>query len=287
MDIKRILVIGAGVMGHGVALVAARSGYDVSMVDLKDEFVQRGMQGIDKFLSGSLKRGKITQEEVDATLSHIRISTDVEAEAADADFVFEAIIENREAKADLFSRLNTVCKKEAIFASNTSQLSITELGEASGRPELLIGMHWFNPPPIMRLIEIPVGEKTSRETVNVTVELSRKMGKQPFTCKDSPGFIVNRILNPWYNEGMNMFDEGVASAEEIDTAIREGGGFRMGPLELRDLVGLDTALHVTEDLYQRLRNDKFKPPTCLRRFVSAGKLGRKTGAGFYTYNTKK
>jgi len=287
MDIKRILVVGAGAMGHGVALVAARSGFDVSMVDVKEEFVQRGMKGINSFLGESLKRGKITQEEVDSTLSHIRTSVNMEAEAADADFVFEAIFENREVKADLFSRLNKMCKEEAIFASNTSQLSITELGQASGRPELLIGMHWFNPPPLMRLIEIPVGEKTSRKTVDTTIEVSRKMGKQPFTCKDSPGFIVNRILNPWYNEGMNMLDEGVATAEEIDTAIKVGGGFRMGPLELRDLVGLDTALHVTEDLYQRLRNDKFKPPACLKNLVSAGKFGRKTGEGFYKYDNQK
>ena len=287
MNVEKILVVGAGVMGHGVALVAARSGFDVVLVDLKDEFVQRGMKGISDFLGGSLKRGKISQSEFDSTLSRIRTSTDVEAEAGNVDFVFEAIIENMDAKADLFSRLNKICGKSAIFASNTSQLSITELGEASGRPELLIGMHWFNPPPLMRLIEIPMGEKTLRETMEATVAVSRKMGKQPFVCKDSPGFIVNRILNPWYNEGMNLHDEGVASVEDIDTAIKAGGGFRMGPLELRDLVGLDTALHVTEDLYQRLRNDKFKPPACLRNLVSAGKYGRKTGEGFYTYDNKK
>ena len=225
----------------------------------------------------------MTQEEADAILSRIRPSTDMEAEAAAADFVIEAVIENKEIKANLFSQLNKMCKGETVFASNTSQLSITELGRASGRPELLIGMHWFNPPALMRLIEVPVGEKTSRKTVETTIEMSRKMGKQPFTCKDSPGFIVNRILNPWYNEGMNLLYEGVATAEGIDTAIKVGGGFRMGPLELRDLVGLDTALHVTEDLYQRLRNDKFNPPMILRNLVAAGKLGRKTGEGFYKY----
>lgn len=287
MDIKRILVVGAGVMGHGVALVAARSGFDVSLVDVKEEFLQKGMEGINRFLSGSLERGKMTQEEVDYVLSHIRTSTDMEAEAVEADFVIEAIFENKEAKSSLFSQLNKICKPGTIFASNTSQLSITELGLASGRPELLIGMHWFNPPPIMRLIEIPIGEKTSRETVETTIEVSRKMGKQPFTCKDSPGFIVNRILNPWYNEGMNLLDEGVATAEDIDIAVKVGGGFRMGPLELRDLVGLDTALHVTEDLYQRLGNDKFRPPACLKNLVAAGRLGRKTGEGFYRYNSKK
>jgi 3-hydroxybutyryl-CoA dehydrogenase len=284
MDIGRVLVIGAGVMGHGIALVASRSGFNVSLVDVKEEFVKRGMEGINKFLSESLKRGKMTREEADSVLSRIRTSTDMDAEAAEADFVIEAIFENKEIKSNLFSQLNKMCKGDTIFASNTSQLSITELGIASGRPELLIGMHWFNPPGLMRLIEVPVGEKTSRKTVETTIEVSRKMGKQPFTCKDSPGFIVNRILNPWYNEGMNLLYEGVATAEGIDTAIKVGGGFRMGPLELRDLVGLDTALHVTEDLYQRLRNDKFNPPIILRNLVAAGKLGRKTGEGFYRYD---
>jgi len=287
MDIKQILVIGSGVMGHGIALVAARSNFDVSLVDVKEEFLQKGMHGIMQFLNGSLERGKMTQQEVDSTLSHIRTSVNLEAEAVEADFVIEAIFENKEAKSSLFSQLNKICKPGIIFASNTSQLSITELGEASGRPELFIGMHWFNPPPIMRLIEIPVGVKTTKETVDIVVQLCKKMGKQPFTCKDSPGFIVNRILNPWYNEGMNLLDEGVATAEDIDIAIKVGGGFRMGPLELRDLVGLDTALHVTEDLYRRLGNDKFRPPACLKNLVAAGKFGRKTGGGFYKYNSKK
>jgi len=284
--IKRILVIGAGVMGHGVALVAAQRGFDVSLVDLKDEFIEKGMSGIRGFLEGSLKRGKITQEEVDSALARIQTSTDVDGEAAKADFVFEAIIENLKIKSELFARLNKICRPEVIFASNTSMLSVTEMGTASGRPELLIGMHWFNPPTLMRLVEIPVGKGTNQATIDTVVALTRKLGKEPFTCKDSPGFIVNRILNPWYNEGMNMLDEGVATAEAIDTAIKAGGGFRMGPLELRDLVGLDTALHATEDLYQRLRNDKFKPPMGMRELVMAGKYGRKTGEGFYKYDQK-
>jgi len=283
MDIKRILVIGAGVMGHGIALVGARSGFNVSLVDMNDEILQKGMDKIQRFLDGSLKREKITQEDRDSALSRIHPTTNLEQEAMKADFLIEAIVENKEVKSNLFAHLNKLCRAETIFASNTSQLSITQLGEASQRPELFIGMHWFNPPALMRLIEIPVGVKTSKETIDTVVELSKKMGKQPFACKDSPGFIVNRILNPWYNEGMNLLDEGVATAADIDTAIKVGGGFRMGPLELRDLVGLDTALHVTEDLYQRLRNDKFKPPMCLRQLVAAGNLGRKTGKGFYEY----
>jgi 3-hydroxybutyryl-CoA dehydrogenase len=284
-SIKQILVVGAGIMGHGIALVAARSGFEVSLLDINDEILQKGMANVQKFLEGSLKRGKITEDESNQTLSRIHPSTNMKGEAEKADFVIEAVVENKEVKSNLFTQLHGLCRAEIIFASNTSQLSITELGMASQRPEKFIGMHWFNPPTIMRLIEIPVGEKTSKETVETVVELSKEFGKQPFTCKDSPGFIVNRILNPWYNEGMNILEEGVATPEDIDTAVKAGGGFRMGPLELRDLVGLDTALLVTEDLYQRLRNDKFKPPACLKRLVAAGNLGRKTGKGFYEYTT--
>lgn len=283
MDIERILVVGAGIMGHGIALVAARTGFEVSLVDLDEEILTRGRKEIEEFLNGSVKRGKMVKDEVYSTFSRIRMSTDIDEEAKESDFVIEAVVENREVKSNLFSALNTVCKPETIFATNTSQLSITELGENSHRPDRFIGMHWFNPPAIMRLVEIPVGLNTSRETVNTVIELSKKMGKQPFVCKDSPGFIVNRILNPWYNEAMKLVDEGVAAVEDIDTAIKVGGGFRMGPLELRDLVGLDTALHVTDDLYERLRNEKFNPPTCLRDLVHGGNLGRKSGKGFYDY----
>jgi len=288
MDIKHILVIGAGTMGHGISLVAARSGFDVLLVDVTDEILEKAMVQIKRFLDGSVKRGKITQEDLDATLSRIRISTNLKEEAREADFLIESVVEDQGIKSNLFSQLNETCKKEIIFATNTSQLSITSLGEASNRPSKFIGMHWFNPPPIMRLIEIPMGLKTSKETVDTVVQLSKKMGKNPFPCKDSPGFIVNRILNPWYNEGMNILDEGVATAEDIDTAVKAGGGFRMGPLELRDMVGLDTALHIHEYLYQRLGNDKFKPPFCLKQLVAAGNLGRKTGKGFFDYtNIKK
>ena len=283
MDIERILVVGAGIMGHGIALVAARTGFEVSLVDLDEEILKRGRKKIEEFLDGSVKRGKMVKDDADSTLSRIRMSTDIDGEAKGSDFVIEAVVEKRDVKSNLFSALNTVCKPETLFATNTSQLSITELGEMSQRPDRFIGMHWFNPPAIMRLVEIPVGLNTSRETVNAVIELSEKMGKQPFICKDSPGFIVNRILNPWYNEAMKLVDEGVAAVEDIDTAIKVGGGFRMGPLELRDLVGLDTALHVTEDLYERLRNEKFNPPMCLRNLVHGGNLGRKSGKGFYDY----
>ena len=286
MNISRIMVVGAGIMGHGIALVGARSGFNVSLVDVHDDILQKGMDKLKRFLDGSLTRGKITQEDRDSALSRIHPTTNLEQEAMEADFLIEAIVESKEVKSNLFARLHELCMAETIFASNTSQLSITELGLASQRPNKFIGMHWFNPPALMRLIEIPVGVKTTKETVDTVVQLSKKLGKEPFVCKDSPGFIVNRILNPWYNEGMNLLDEGVATAEYIDKAVRVGGGFRMGPLELRDLVGLDTALHVTEDLYQRLRNDKFKPAACLRQLVSAGNLGHKTGKGFYNYSKK-
>jgi 3-hydroxybutyryl-CoA dehydrogenase len=287
MNIKHILVIGAGTMGHGISLVAAQSGFDVSLVDLNDQILEKAIAQVKRFLDGSVKRAKITQEEYDSTLSRIHISTNLAEEAKKADFLIETIVEDQEIKSNMFSELDEICSNEIIFATNTSQLSITSLGEASKRPGRFIGMHWFNPPPIMRLIEIPMGLKTSSETLDTVIQLSKKMGKHPFPCKDSPGFIVNRILNPWYNEGMNILDEGVASAEDIDTAVKAGGGFRMGPLELRDMVGLDTALHIHEYLYQRLGNDKFKPPFCLKQLVAAGNLGRKTGKGFFDYTETK
>jgi len=286
MDIKKIMVIGAGIMGHGIAMVFARSGFHVSLVDVNEKIIQKAMDNIKKFLEGSVKREKMTPQEADSVLSLLRVSTYMDVEARDADFLIEAIVENKDAKAGLFSKLNNLCKAETIFATNTSQLSVSELGLASQRPEKFIGMHWFNPPALMRLIEIPAGVRTSQETVNTVVDLAKKVGKQPFVCKDSPGFVVNRILNPWYNEAMRLVDERVASVEDIDKALKVGGGFRMGPLELRDMIGLDTALFLTESLYQNLRNEKFNPPRCLRNLVYGGNLGRKTGKGFYDYSDK-
>lgn len=283
-EIEKVLVIGAGVMGHGIALVCARNMLTTILVDTEEKFLESAIAKINGFLKGSVERKKMSREEADNTLARISTSTDIESAAGKTDLVIEAIIEDKDVKAGLFQRLNAICDDRVIFASNTSQLSITELGRTSGRPDRFVGMHWFNPPPLMKLIEIPRGIETSDKTVKVVESLARRLGKEPMTCKDSPGFVVNRILNVWYNEAMNLLDEGAAGIEMIDDAIRDGGGFRMGPLQLRDLVGLDTALLITESLHQALGNDKFRPCQCLRDRVAAGHYGRKTGQGFYKYN---
>lgn len=285
-EIQSILVVGAGVMGNGIALVCARSGFGVRLVDLDADILQKAVSNIERFLEGSVERKKMTADEATAARGRIRTSADLNAAAQKADLVIEAIIEVQKVKEDLFMQLDRQCAPDVIFATNTSQISITELGRASGRPDRLVGMHWFNPPALMRLIEIPRGVETSDDTVAAVSDLAKRLGKQPIVCKDSPGFVVNRILNVWYNEGMRALDEGLADAAHIDQTIREGGGFRMGPLELRDLVGLDVGLQVTSSLYRRLGHEKFKPPGCLRERVAAGQLGRKTGQGFYTYKSK-
>jgi 3-hydroxybutyryl-CoA dehydrogenase len=280
--IKVIAVIGAGTMGHGIAQVAAQSGYKVLLVDVEQSIVEKGLEKIKKSIEKLVEKGKIKNEDINNIILRIEGCTNIE-EAGKADFVIEAIVENKDIKRDIFSILDRVCKDRVIFASNTSYLSITEMASYTNRPDRFIGMHWFNPPQLMKLIEIARGANTSDETVEVVRSLAKRMGKTPFVCKDSPGFVVNRILQPWYNEGMRMVDEGVASIEDIDKAIKIGGKFRMGPLELRDFVGLDMALKGTKAIYEQLRSNKFKPPRCLVELVKAGRYGRKTGKGFYDY----
>ena len=282
MAVTKIGVIGAGVMGHGIAQVAAQSGFIVVLVDIKMEFVESGMEKIKKFLEEGVKRGKISKEDVSLIMGRIKGTTGL-TEISRVDLIIEAATEDLASKKEIFSKLSEMSNSNVVFATNTSYQSITELGRASKRSERFVGMHWFNPPQLMRLVEVVKGRGTSDEAINFVVEICKKLGKVPIVCKDSPGFIVNRILQPWYNEAMNILDEGVASAEDIDKAIKLGGGFRMGPLELRDLVGLDTALKGTESIYQQLADEKFKPPQCLIKNVQAGYFGRKTGRGFYEY----
>ena len=283
MAASKIGVIGAGVMGHGIAQVAGQAGFSVVLMDINMSLVESGLEKIRKFLADGVKRGKIVQGEVDAIMGRIYGATDM-GEVAKTDLVIEAATEDLTLKKQIFLKLAELCEPNVVFATNTSYQSITELGTASKRPAKFVGMHWFNPPQLMRLVEIVKGRGTSDETINLVVEICEKLGKVPIVCKDSPGFIVNRILQPWYNEAMNILDEGVASAEDIDKAIKLGGGFRMGPLELRDLVGLDTALKGTESIYQQLGDEKFRPPQCLVKNVQAGYYGRKVGKGFYEYN---
>jgi 3-hydroxybutyryl-CoA dehydrogenase len=285
-EIRRVLVTGAGVMGHGIALVCAGSGIVTSLLDTDSKYLEKALSKINKFLDGSVERGKISQQDAGETLSRISTTTDFKEVAGKVDLVIEAIIEDKGAKEKLFRDLNGICGPSVIFASNTSQISITELARSSGRPDRFIGMHWFNPPAIMKLIEIPRGMQTSDETVEIIETLAKRLGKTPMVCKDSPGFVVNRILNVWYNEAMRLVDEGAATVEEIDRAIRDGGGFRMGPMQLRDLVGLDTALLISESLFEKLGSEKFRPCQCLRDRVAAGHFGRKTGKGFYEYSAE-
>jgi 3-hydroxybutyryl-CoA dehydrogenase len=285
-QIEQVLVIGAGVMGHGIALVCAGSGIRTYLVDTDDRFLQSALSKIRKFLAGSVARNKLTAQAAEEVLERIHTTTDIGEAAARADLVMEAIIEEKAAKVDIFQKLNGLCAPPVIFASNTSQLSITELGFASGRPDRFVGLHWFNPPMIMKLIEIPRGMETSQDIVDTVVALVRQLGKEPMVCKDSPGFVVNRILNVWYNEGMRLVDEGAAGVVEVDGAVRDGGGFPMGPMQLRDLVGLDTALLISESLYRSMGSEKFRPCQCLKDRVAAGHFGRKTGKGFYEYGNE-
>jgi 3-hydroxybutyryl-CoA dehydrogenase len=283
MEITRICVLGAGVMGHGIAQVCAQAGFEVNLRDIKAELVEAGISKIKAFLSGSVERKKLTQAEADAVLNRIKGTIDLREAAKDVDLVIEAVVEDIEIKKRVFKELDEICPEQTIFASNTSAQSITEMAMATSRPEKFIGMHWFNPPQLMQGIEVVVHERTSSDTLETIVALCHKLGKTPGICKDSTGFIVNRLLQIWYNEGLNMYDEGIAEPQDIDTAYRVGCGFRMGPFELRDMVGLDTGLAITETHYRAYMRDQFKPPRCLVMKVKAGELGRKTGRGFYNY----
>lgn len=283
MAIKNISVLGSGVMGHGIAQVCGQGGYTVTLWDITDELVQKGLERIKAFLTEGVAREKVTREQADAALSRISITADLAQAVESADLVIEAIVENLSIKKETFAQIDRICPAHCIFASNTSYISITDMATATQRRDRFSGMHWFNPPQIMRLIEIVRGVETSDETVSAITEVAEKVGKTPAVCQDSPGFIVNRILHPWFNEAIKLLEEGVASAKDIDTAVKVGGGFRMGPLELIDLVGLDIRLSGTMTIYETLRNEKNKPPYILIKKIQAGHLGRKTKKGFYDY----
>jgi len=283
MEIKEICVLGAGVMGHGIAQVCAQSGFQVSLVDVKEELVQAGLERIKKFLQGSIERKKLTQEEADAVLGRLKTTTDLAEAAKDADVVIEAIVEDMEIKKDTFRRLEQICHEHTIFASNTSYQSVTEMAAVVKRPDKFLGMHWFNPPQIMRGIEVVKAEKTSEETAGTIVDLCRKLGKEPAIVKDSPGFIANRLLQVWRNESFRLYDEGVASFQDIDEAFKVAYGFRMGPFELGDLTGLEVTVTGSETMYRETGKEIFRPARCVIMKVRAGDYGRKTGAGFYQY----
>ncbi len=285
MEVRKIGVVGAGQMGSGIAQVAAQAGYEVVLLDVSEGVLARGLERIRSSLGRFLEKGRLSQEEHDQALGRIRQSLLLE-DLKDADLVIEAIVEDEGAKKELFARLGALVKPEAILASNTSSIPITALARASGRPERFIGMHFFNPVPLMRLVEVIRGQLTSDETRTTVVEVARRMGKEPVEVQDYPGFVSNRLLMPMINEAIEALREGVASKEAIDGIMRLGMNHPMGPLELADLIGLDTCLAIMEVLHRGLGEDKYRPSPLLRRMVQAGLLGRKTGRGFYTYDEK-
>jgi 3-hydroxybutyryl-CoA dehydrogenase len=280
--IESIAVIGAGTMGHGIAQVAAAAGFRVLLNDVNRESLARGVAAIESNLVKGIQRGKLTEDERDSTLQHIRGTTNLK-ECAVADLIIEAAPEQLEIKKDVLRQLESASDHPFIFASNTSSLSITEIASSSKRPEAVIGMHFFNPVHIMRLLEIVVGGKTSAETVQTVTSVGRKMRKEPIVVKDVPGFASSRLGVALGLEAMRMFEQGVASVQDIDTAMELGYNHPMGPLKLTDLVGLDVRLNIAEYLHRELGSETFKPPEVLRRMVSEGKLGKKTGQGFYDW----
>jgi len=281
--IKTIAVIGAGTMGHGIAQVAAIAGFRVLLNDVDRESLARGVSSIEANFAKGIQRGKLTEEDRDRALQHIRGTTNLK-ECAAADLIIEAAPEKLELKKDLLRQLEFASDHPFIFASNTSSLSITEIASSSKRPEAVIGMHFFNPVHIMRLVEIVVGKKTSSETVNTVTSVGQKMRKEPIVVKDVPGFASSRLGVVLGLEAMRMFEQGVASAQDIDTAMELGYNHPMGPLKLTDLVGLDVRLNIAEYLHRELGSEAFRPPEVLRRMVSEGKLGKKTGQGFYDWS---
>lgn len=280
--IKTIGIIGAGTMGSGISQVMALSGFDVLMMDIKDEFLKRGMSSIERGLDKMLEKGKITSEQKKGALARIRTTTKLD-DMAKADFIIEAASEVEELKLDIFRRLDAVCKNEVILSSNTSSIPITRIASVTRRPDKVVGMHFMNPAPVMKLVEIIRGLNTSNETFETVKGLSEKIGKTPVESKDMPGFIVNRVLMPLINEGIYAFMEGVASKEDIDNAMTMGTNIPMGPLALADLIGLDTVLSIMESIYKETRDPRHRPCPLLKRYVDAGQLGKKTGKGFYQY----
>jgi len=285
MEIKKIGVIGAGTMGNGIAQVAAQIGCDVVMRDVTDEFVNRGIKSIDRFLSRSVEKGKMEAAQKDAVMGRIQGTTDL-ALMKDVDFVIEAVIEDLELKKSVFKELDEICPPEVILASNTSSMSLTEIAAATKRPEKVCGMHFFNPVPLMKLVEIIRGYSTNDETVATTTALAQKMGKITVEVKkDSPGFIVNRIMIPHMIEAIKIAEEGIASIEDIDTAVKNGLNYPMGPFELMDLTGIDVCYFVAEYFYKELNKEsKWASPNLLKTMIRANRLGRKTGGGWYDYS---
>ncbi len=286
VDQSKIGVVGAGTMGAGIAQVAAQAGFQTIIYDVSQEFIDKGLGSIRSFIQRSRERGKLTPEQEKQILARLSGSLTLEG-LSGACLVIEAAPEKIELKREIFEKLDSLCGPEALLATNTSSLSVTAIAATTKHPERAVGMHFFNPPPLMALVEVIQGEQTLPESIQRAVELVRKMGKTPVSAKDTPGFVVNRIARPFYNEALRILGDGDATVETIDRIMKDAGKFRMGPFELMDLIGNDVNFATTNSLYEAFFHDpRFRPSPIQHRMFQAGHLGRKTGKGFYTYDSK-
>lgn len=283
MEIQNITVIGAGQMGSGIAQVCAQSGYNVLLQDVNEEALGKGMDSIQKQLTRSVDKGRISEEEKEDTLNKLSSSIDI-GDVYEADLVIEAVIENLDVKKELFQQLDSIVPSHTILATNTSSLPVTEIAAVTNRPEKVIGMHFMNPVPIMKLVEVIRAIQTDKETYETIVDVTKELNKTSVTVNDYPGFVANRILIPMINEAIYTVYEGVASPEDVDTVMKLGANHPMGPLTLADFIGLDTCLYIMEVLYEGFGDSKYRPCPLLRQYVQAGWYGKKSGRGFFTYS---
>ena len=284
--IKRVGVLGCGLMGSGIAQVSAQAGFDTVVVEVGQKFLDKGLAGIDKSLGKFVEKGKLSAEDKKASLSRLHGSVSLN-DLANCDIVIEAITENPQAKKETYTAIDSIVKKEAIFASNTSSLTITELSMATARPKQFVGLHFFNPVPLMKLVEVVRTILTSDDAFATAFEFAKSLGKDPVSCRDNSGFIVNRLLVPYLLDAIRAYEEGVGSIEDIDKAMQLGCGYPMGPFTLLDFVGLDTTYFITDVMFNEYREKRFASPALLRKMVLAGRFGRKSGGGFYDYAGEK